>query len=157
MACNNVQTIFDNECIGDSLVKINSNFGSLNTFTCNLSSNLSSRIAALQSSSSSLSSINSFFTGLNPSLTTNSWQKLPGGLIVQWGTSGNVAGDANITVTFPITFPAACLCATATVVTAGDTWTTINWFNATSISLARGFQAGGVNASGPVFFVALGH
>lgn len=35
---------------------------------------------------------------------TNGYQKLPGGLIIQWGT---VAAGSNIT--FPIAFPTACL------------------------------------------------
>lgn len=36
MACNYVNIITDNECIGDSLVKINSNFTNLNTGVCDL-------------------------------------------------------------------------------------------------------------------------
>ena len=44
------------------------------------------------------------------SLTTNGYQKLPGGLILQWGsitTSGT--GGGAIPLTFPVTFPSACL------------------------------------------------
>ena len=36
--CNLTQTISENECIGDSLVKINTNFGNLDTSICSLSS-----------------------------------------------------------------------------------------------------------------------
>lgn len=55
------------------------------------------------------------FTGGNQSLGTNGWQKLPGGLILQWGTyttditiptSGAMTP---IVITLPITFPNACL------------------------------------------------
>lgn len=52
------------------------------------------------------------FTGGNQSKTTNGYQKLPGGLIVQWGEhTGSVGtGVLNSTaVTLPIAFPTACL------------------------------------------------
>ncbi|MDM0006441.1 hypothetical protein QTI51_09625 [Variovorax sp. J22G73] len=38
----------------------------------------------------------------------SSWQKLPSGLIVQWGTITNTSGSG-VTVTFPIAFPTAVL------------------------------------------------
>lgn len=38
------------------------------------------------------------------SLTTNGYQKLPGGLIIQWGVSNNATVNPN-TVTLPIPFP----------------------------------------------------
>lgn len=49
------------------------------------------------------------FTGSNQSLTTNGWQKLPGGLIIQWGTTGTINGGSNATVTLPIAFTTAML------------------------------------------------
>ena len=50
------------------------------------------------------------FTGVsNQSVTTNGYQKFPGGLILQWCVGGNVASESDITVTFPIAFPTACL------------------------------------------------
>lgn len=39
------------------------------------------------------------------SLSANGYQKLPSGLILQWGTSGSVAPNSSLTVTLPITFP----------------------------------------------------
>jgi hypothetical protein len=44
------------------------------------------------------------------SANTNGYQKLPSGLIIQWGTLTTVVGS----VTFPVTFPNACLGASAT-------------------------------------------
>lgn len=41
------------------------------------------------------------------SLTANGYQKLPSGLIIQWGVAGNTNGFG--TWTFPIAFPNACL------------------------------------------------
>lgn len=40
------------------------------------------------------------------SLGANGYQKLPGGLILQWGSIGTIAG--RVAVTFPIAFPMAC-------------------------------------------------
>jgi hypothetical protein len=43
------------------------------------------------------------------SLATSGYQKLPSGLIIQWGKSSfNVGQDATITGTWSITFPTAC-------------------------------------------------
>jgi hypothetical protein len=56
----------------------------------------------------SMESINTNFTGSNQSLSASGYQKLPGGLIMQWG---NVSPTANnvTTVTFPTAFPTACV------------------------------------------------
>jgi hypothetical protein len=55
-------------------------------------------------------------TGVAESLATNGWQRLPTGLILQWGsvsgTTGGLAGTGAAEVfvngTFPLTFPTAC-------------------------------------------------
>lgn len=52
------------------------------------------------------------FTGTNQSLSANGWQKLPGGLIIQWGTTAGVTSGGSITVTFPLAFPNKALSAT---------------------------------------------
>lgn len=46
------------------------------------------------------------FKGANQSLSANGYQKLPGGLIIQWGALNTTA--TNGTVTFPTAFPNAC-------------------------------------------------
>jgi len=48
------------------------------------------------------------FTGANQSLAASGYQKLPGGLVLQWGTTTSISGDANLAITFPIAFPTAC-------------------------------------------------
>jgi len=53
------------------------------------------------------------FTGSNQSLTSSGYQKLPGGVIIQWGTYGTLFTDLGAvvdkTISFPISFPTACL------------------------------------------------
>jgi hypothetical protein len=46
------------------------------------------------------------FTGSNQSLGSNGYQKLPGGLIMQWGTF--TTSGSKTTVTFPTAFTTAC-------------------------------------------------
>lgn len=48
------------------------------------------------------------FTGSNQSLVLNGYQKLPGGLIIQWGYVPNIDGR-QVAITFPIAFPNAFL------------------------------------------------
>jgi hypothetical protein len=45
------------------------------------------------------------FTGANQSLATNGYQKLPGGLLMQWGTGAIPLVGGNNIITFPIAFP----------------------------------------------------
>jgi len=54
------------------------------------------------------------FTGTNQALSANGYQKLPGGLIMQWGiTSSAIAVDSTVTISLStapnIVFPTACL------------------------------------------------
>ena len=61
------------------------------------------------------------FTGSNQQLAASGWQKLPGGLIMQWGTVSAAAANSTTAVTFPIAFPNAVFSVVATV--EGDTTT----------------------------------
>jgi hypothetical protein len=49
------------------------------------------------------------FTGSNQSLAASGWQKFPGGLVLQWGEVTGANVTAPQTITFPTTFPNACL------------------------------------------------
>lgn len=59
------------------------------------------------------------FTGTNQSLATPGFQKLPGGVIIQWGTFSVSA--SSIAITFPTAFPTACINVQATRIFLGDT------------------------------------
>lgn len=66
------------------------------------------------------------FTGSNQDFVgTSGYQKLPGGLIIQWGRTGNIVGINGFEdITFPISFTASVFSVVATPVTdnypAGD-------------------------------------
>jgi len=79
--------------IGDGSVS-NTEFQCLSSVT----SDIQAQINALQ------------FSGAgNQSLTTNGYQKLPGGLILQWGRYVGTLDDTNTTINLPIPFPNALL------------------------------------------------
>lgn len=81
------------------------------------------------------------FTGSNQNLTGNGYQKLPGGLIIQWGTvtNNNSLGSGLNTLVFPISFPNECLSiAKMNIASSGSGYTTSD----------ASFQDGGVTASG---------
>ena len=51
--------------------------------------------------------------GSNQSLSTNGYQRLPGGLILQWGETADLAAEVEVAVTFPIAFPTLAIITTA--------------------------------------------
>lgn len=81
------------------VVRDNSGNFAANTITATLNGNVTGNVTG----SASLNVLSSAFTGANQSLSTNGYQKLPGGLILQWGYT------ASGYTTFNITFPNAVL------------------------------------------------
>lgn len=73
------------------------------------------------------------------------YQKLPGGLIIQWGTTGFSAASTGIaTTTFPIMFPNACLQISLTEMTtiSGSTpYTGVNAWGSDTTLTTTGFSA----------------
>ncbi len=49
------------------------------------------------------------FTGANVNLANNGYQKLPSGLIIQWGVAQSTTQGELGTNTFPVSFPNSCL------------------------------------------------
>ena len=60
------------------------------------------------------------FTGTNVSLASSGYQKLPGGLIIQWGRTGPVTKASSVNVTFPIAFPSACIASSGIAIVGAD-------------------------------------
>lgn len=61
---------------------------------------------SLFSHEASIASLAALFAN---SLGTTGYQKLPGGLILQWGNSPQSSASAAATVTLPLTFPSGCI------------------------------------------------
>lgn len=53
--------------------------------------------------------LNDSLKGSNQLLAANGYQKLPGGLIIQWGKTSTAVSSANLSVAFPVAFPNACV------------------------------------------------
>jgi hypothetical protein len=79
------------------------------------------------------------------SLTSNGYQRLPGGLILQWG-SVFIAGNGSATVTYPISFPNAAFIVLAdggeTVTNRQDNGPAVTSFNAFTASITNGIDVG---------------
>ena len=90
-------------------------------------------IVGLQKAGSLVQAL-SDFTGANQSLSGVGFQKLPGGLILQWGSATTSGGGAS--VTFPITFPSGVFAVVASVNAAN-----VNKLVSTGTFLNSGFPA----------------
>lgn len=103
--------------------------------------------------------------GFENSLQPNGWQKLPGGLILQWGYShlDSHNGENNLSITFPIAFPNQCLFAISNRGTASasgdntDGGCTIHAFTKTELSVHLAtYYGGAVGSLRGVYWQAIG-
>lgn len=89
---------------------------------------------------------------LNPTLnfgsviSANGYQKLPSGLILQWGTSTNTG--ISTAVVFPLTFPTSILSLQITVLSGDLTDLNKNSYGSYAGTTTSGFNWGSVNPSG---------
>lgn len=99
------------------------------------------------------------FIGSNQSLTTNGYQKLPGGLILQWGKLAAVnLNQTFYSVTYPIAFPTNALNVQATV--SYLTFVTGSLNSVVKDITKIGFSVGGDHTSdtrtGDIYWFAIG-
>lgn len=91
------------------------------------------------------------------SLSTSGYQKLPSGLIIQWGTTALISTDALLSVTFPIAFPNAPLSITgsgvASQISGGATQT---GFNFPTLS-TTGFTVANDTTQNSIRWIAIGY
>lgn len=82
----------------------------------------------------------------NKSLSTNGYQKLPGGLIIQWGRSSGISGaNSGVNVTFPIAFPNAVFSISLngdTIADASDTSINFRTLTKTGVRIVSGLYDG---------------
>lgn len=91
--------------------------------------------------------------GFGSSLSNSGYQKLPSGLIIQWGVTNSASAGQAVSATFAIAFPAACLQATMSAGTAGaNVYIDGVTFTATTIS----GRVGGSGAS-IARYIAIGY
>ncbi len=88
----------------------------------------------------------------------NGYMKFPNGLIIQWGAVGNVNGDAEVVVNFPIEFPNVCftVVAVADVAFNVDQWAIVRDVNNTSFVARMEYYAGN-KAEGIIRWIAIGY
>lgn len=90
------------------------------------------------------------------SLATSGYQKLPGGLIVQWGALPSFGGNSSSTITFPIAFPTSCF-GISTTPTANDltfdSYLMYKSLTATSVLVGNG----GPNGTSGGMYIAIGY
>lgn len=100
--------------------------------------------------------ITTAFTGANVNLSANGYQKLPSGLIIQWGTSTT----ASAPVTFPVAFPNALVALVGTCLDSGIAGTAEIWTYA--VPTKTGFFSAPQNQNGTAvnnqaYWIALGY
>ncbi|MGZ3029693.1 phage tail fiber protein [Pseudomonas aeruginosa] len=98
-------------------------------------------------------------TGLQ-SLGTDGYQRLPGGLILQWGRTVSISGDAATVISFPITFPSVVAVAHATPHVSGnatniDNWGMVEPISTSQLRVYRGLN--GANQNNIVYWTAIGY
>jgi hypothetical protein len=94
------------------------------------------------------------------SLSANGYQRLPSGLIIQWG-SGTTPGSGTTAVSFPIAFPTACRSLAFADVNAGTATSQAHMIGYTGLT-ASGFSASGwlhdgSQATSNYNYIAIGH
>lgn len=102
--------------------------------------------------------------GFAVSLATNGYIKFPswlGGLIIQWGTSANVAADTNITVSFPLAFPQSCyiviLTDYANLASKSVCWAIdAQTLSGSTLHWSPGASGVGVSTTRPCYYITIG-
>ena len=91
------------------------------------------------------------FVGANQSLSESGYQKLPGGLIIQWGIASS--STAGATTNFPITFPNAHVGTSAVAVGGAGASVVISAITSTKSNITFGSSTG----SPSVRYIAMGY
>ncbi len=90
------------------------------------------------------------------SISANGYQKLPSGLIIQWGVT-NTSASNKVLVTFPIAFPNAVLSDYASADSAVNQFVTVEPVGATSMNLNGWISNTGARIATQVRWLAIGY
>lgn len=125
------------------------------TFTGNLTGNVTGTVSGNAGTvTNGIYTTN--FNGANQSLATNGYQKLPGGLIMQWGTYSGHGGWSTVNVTYPIAFPTGTL-NVHTTIQAGQLGNTEGALTVSSMSTTGFTSTSGYSGTFSVYFFAIGY
>lgn len=94
------------------------------------------------------------------SLTTSGWQRLPGGLIIQWFSTSENSTQGSFTVNYPITFPNAFLaasCSTTNTTNSSNSDLYIQFVSSTTANITLYRQAVNNFAAIGAMVIALGY
>ena len=93
------------------------------------------------------------------SKSTNGYQKLAGGVIIQWGSGQTINGSSSVDITFPLEFPTACFTVTLTGSSNSDVPVYVTTFNKTKFTAATVAYASAYNGatSQTARWIAIGH
>jgi len=105
-----------------------------------------------------------FSNEFTASFGASGYQKLPSGLIMQWGKTASSTAEGARAVTFPIAFPNACylMVATADNTTGGfngaiyDSWAQVQTFNTTTATLIVANSGTTPPQSTGIYWIAIG-
>jgi hypothetical protein len=96
------------------------------------------------------------FTGSNQSIAASGYQKLPGGLIMQWGITASISVDSSLAVTYSIAFPTAALNVNITAIRSrfntGEGELSVSTVSTTGFTLNNG-----LDSSKPFYWMAIGY
>jgi hypothetical protein len=102
------------------------------------------------------SSLAQSFGAANQSLAPNGYQRLPGGLIIQWALGPGVNPGLDVLINYPISFPTRTLQAVATMTNDCDCIAQVTSFSASSAVIRS--DTIGTNGSGSTpRIIAIGH
>jgi hypothetical protein len=93
--------------------------------------------------------------GFSNSFGSNGWQKLPGGLILQWGTVA-ASGPAFRAITFPLAFPAAVYCIMISDRSPDTNGGIVDQTSIYTNYKTSGFSVSQVGTSAGIFWTAIG-
>jgi len=102
-----------------------------------------------------LAEIAANFTGSNQSLSGSGYQKLPGGLIVQWGNGNSSAGS--LSVTYPTAFPNAAFQTVANCTTTANVVAVITTQTTSGVTIFTHVGSTGAAATVTVRWIAIGY
>lgn len=137
--------LYDSDTTGNLVIKTGPSAATAATFHGNAATTFDGNI---HGGNVHLGNVKLAATDFFGNLSTSGWQRLPGGLILQWGAASGIGSS---TITFPIAFTTACYSVVATGV---DTPTVTRIAAVSSITTTSFLLS--LSATGNAYWMATG-